>query len=83
MMGCYMPELDKFIFNGLRGSDLIIFNIIRAAQGRVKISGYSLEKITGYHHETVYKSLNRLEKSDLIERRRQRRGERHTYSVKN
>lgn len=83
MIGCYMPELDRFIFNGLRGSDLIIFNIIRAAQGRIALSGYTIEKITGYHHETVYNSLNRLEKSNLIERRRQRRGERYDYSIKN
>lgn len=83
MTGCYMPELERFTFNGLRGSDLIIFNLLQAAQGRLQLSGYQIAKITCYHHETVYKSLSRLEQSKLIERRRDKRGQRYNYSVKN
>jgi len=82
MINFSLSELNRFIFNGLKGPDLIIFNLLRSTENQVELSGYQIAQITCYHHDTVYDSLARLEQLELIERHREKLGQRYSYTVK-
>lgn len=71
------------VFNGLKGSDLIIYNLLQSTARQVELSGYQIARITCYHHDTVYNSLKRLEQLQLIERRREKPGQRYSCTINN
>lgn len=76
-----MSEIDHFLLNGLKQNDLIIFNILCSAQGKINLSGYQIGMIAGVHHQTAYNALKRLETYKLIKRYRQKRGQRYAYQI--
>jgi predicted transcriptional regulator len=68
--------------NGLKGADLIIYNVILLSKNRINLTSSSISYLTTYHPNTVLSALRRLERLGLIERRRERRGQRYTYHLK-
>lgn len=65
---------------GLKGSDLIIYNILLSCQGRWQISGGNIVQLTNYNRSTVYRTLRRLEHAGMIERHG-RCGKTYTYVI--
>jgi DNA-binding MarR family transcriptional regulator len=73
--------IDGLILNGLRGADLVVFNVLYLARNR-QLSGLQIADLTTYHPNTVYGALDNLESLELIERRRDCRGQKYTFILK-
>lgn len=72
----------SMIFNGLKGADLIIYNLLAMAKNRVRLSTGQIAYLTTYHPNTVKASLCRLEDLGMVERRRDSAGIPYTYHLK-
>lgn len=70
------------ILNGLKGADLIIYNLLYLSRNRLQLTAGQIAYLTCYHPNTVFNTLKRLEEMGLIERRRDRRGQQYSYEVK-
>lgn len=77
-----MPGIDRFTLNGLKGADLIIFNLLVWANEKYPLSGYEIAQLTCFHHNTVYRSLTRLRENNLLECHRAKRGQKYQYTIK-
>lgn len=65
---------------GLKGSDLIIYNILLSCQGRWQISGGNIVQLTSYNRSTVYRALRRLEHAGLV-KRHGKSGQTYIYTI--
>lgn len=77
-----MPGIDRFVFNGLRGSDLVIFNLLSSTGRNLPLSGNEIARLTCYDPSTVYRSLRRLRAIKILECHRAKRGQRYHYTIK-
>lgn len=66
------------ILNGLKGSDLIVYNLLCRD---CNLSAAQIADMTCYTYWTVRMSLARLSAWQLITRQRQRRGQRYQCTV--
>lgn len=69
------------ILNGLKGADLIIFNLLYLTEGRIQLTAGQISYLTNYHPNTVFATLKRLEDMKMIERHRERQGQKYFYKV--
>jgi len=76
------PPGADFAFNGLAGSDLVVFNALKTQPlpGPVPVS--KLEFLTGYARSTVIEATYRLTEYGMVDRERDRPGLPYTYAIK-
>jgi len=69
------------VFNGLTGSDLVVFNALYQFKDLLpkRIPSSDLVRLTGYHHRTVQAALCRLDQYQVIRRRREAPGMAYIY----
>lgn len=69
------------VFNGLSGSDLVVFNALYRYKDHLPqpIPANELVRLTGYHRDTVLSALNRLDQCQIIRRRRDSLGQPYIY----
>lgn len=75
-----MVNGSGFVLNGLKGAELIVYNVLRYTD--TELSGAQIAHLTTYHPNTVYRALRNLRQMDLIELRRKSRGQKYDFSVK-
>jgi DNA-binding transcriptional ArsR family regulator len=68
-------------FNGLKGSDLVVFNAIADQNLPCPLPGSRLALLTGYSIRTIRYALQRLENDGIIRRRREADGKPHIIEV--
>ena len=76
-----MPGVDRFTFNGLKGSDLIVFNLL-SARNDLSLSTYDIARLTCYNPETIRRSLKRLRLLGIIESKRAKLGQKYKHIIK-
>lgn len=64
---------------GLKGSEAVVYYLLRQHSAQ---TATDLATITAYHPNTIYLALKRLETYQLLERRRQKRGQRYQLLLK-
>lgn len=70
------------ILNGLKGAELIVFNLLYLNGHRDDLSAGRIAHLTTYHPNTIQNALASLEQLGLIERRRDKNGQPYTCRVK-
>jgi predicted transcriptional regulator len=69
------------MFNGLSGSDLVIFNALAEYDLPATIPASQISNLTGYSLFTVWRALRRLENYQIICRHRESNGQPHTIEI--
>lgn len=72
-----------YIYNGLKGSDLILFNELIAADLSRPISLREIATKTNYEYRTILFAAERLEEMGLIARKRESVGRPYHYQILN
>ena len=69
------------VYNGLTGSDLIVFNILRGSDLSEPLPISRIAMLANYHYTTVQRSLQRLEAYDIVTRQREFIGQPYKYDI--
>lgn len=71
------------VLNGLKGSDLIVFNYLLNSELPAPVSLAEIAELSHYEYSTITKAAKRLEEEQYIKRYRDRRGQPYTYEILN
>lgn len=73
--------IATIVFNGLKHSDLIIFNVLSPYDEWTPMSITQMANMTGYCEKTIRLALQRLLEMELIERYRDKQGFIYQYRI--
>lgn len=70
------------VFNGLSGSDLVVFNALHESDLSKPLPISEIERLTNYHYHTIQRALKRLVDDYQIVVRHEGRGKPYSYSIR-